>query len=373
MCMPVLFEEISASLNLSLVQVGTIWGIAYLPGLASGFLGGALSDRIGTKRTLIILCVAAGISGASRGLVGGFTGLTITTLFTGFMFTAISPVVHKICGIWFSGKRLALANGFASIGMAAGFMLGSFASASILSPWLGGWQRVLFFYGAIAVLFGIFWSFTKVNPEEQKVMESRRRDFSLLKPLVHIAKTRTIWILGLGMIGFNGCVQGMLGYLPLYLRGEGWAGMAADGALTTFHVCSMAGVLLITFLSDKLRRRKLILAGAAVIMAAGTGILSIAQGALVWAAVVIAGFIRDGFMAVFMTTVIETEGIGAQNAGAAVGFVMIFTATAALFSPPVGNSLAAISPQLPFAFWSVLGIVGLSSLLFVRERHRQTG
>lgn len=365
--MPVLFDEISADLGLSLVQVGAIWGIAFLPGLISGFLSGALSDKIGTKLSLTILCVASGISGASRGLAGGFAGLTLTALLSGFLLTAIPSNVHKVCGIWFSGKRLALANGFAAVGMALGFIIGSFASASILSPWLGGWQRVLFFYGGIAVVFGIIWSLTKMEPGERHVLTTRRGGFSLHASFLRIVKIRNIWILGIGMIGFGGCVRGMLGYLPLYLRDLGWPATLADGALTIFHVCSMAGVLLITFLSDKMRRRKAVLLVAAGFMATGSALLSVTQGIGIWVGVILAGMIRDGFMAVFMTTAIETDGIGPHNAGSTVGFLGIFTAISSLFAPPAGNSLAVFAPQLPFVFWAALGAFGLVSLLFLKE------
>ena len=52
MCMPVLFDEISADLGLSLVQIGSIWGLLFLPGAFVGLIGGPLGDRFGAKPTL---------------------------------------------------------------------------------------------------------------------------------------------------------------------------------------------------------------------------------------------------------------------------------------------------------------------------------
>ena len=47
LCMPVLFNEISAHLGLSLVQVGWIWGFFSLSGLFTVFIAGILADRFG--------------------------------------------------------------------------------------------------------------------------------------------------------------------------------------------------------------------------------------------------------------------------------------------------------------------------------------
>ena len=56
--------------------------------------------------------------------------------------------------------------------------------------------------------------------------------------------------------GVGGCIQGLLGYLPLYLRTLGWEALRADGALSAFHTSSMIFVLPIALWSDRLGSRK---------------------------------------------------------------------------------------------------------------------
>jgi MFS family permease len=65
MAMPVLFDEIAADLHLSLVQVGLVWGIGALPGIVAGLLGGAIGDRFGPKRVLILGCMLSGFWAAA--------------------------------------------------------------------------------------------------------------------------------------------------------------------------------------------------------------------------------------------------------------------------------------------------------------------
>jgi MFS family permease len=366
MCLPVLFKEISQELQLSLVQIGVIWGMAPLAGMFSGLIGGMCGDRFGTRRTLTALCLLAGAAGASRGLAGGFLTLAAAVLLSGFLFPAIPTNLHKTCGMWFSGPRLGLANGVASMGMALGFMLGSLISATYLSPWLGGWRNVLFLYGAISVALSLPWMLLRDPPPQAATPATRPNSEPGGRGLLQVARLRNVWLLGLALLGVQGCVLGMLGYLPLYLRGIGWPGAQADGALAVFHGVSMLFTIPLVLLSARLGSRKTVLVIAILMIIAGTSLLSVVRGSFVWVAVIMAGIVRDGFMAVLITTIIQTEGVGPARAGTAVGFVLAFSGIAGMIGPPLGNGLAGFDPALPFTFWSVLAVGGLASIALVR-------
>ena len=80
MSMPVLFDEISKELGLSLVQVGWVWGISALTGILTGLISGMLGDRFGTKRILAVCCILGGMTGALRGLSSDYMTLVVTSL-----------------------------------------------------------------------------------------------------------------------------------------------------------------------------------------------------------------------------------------------------------------------------------------------------
>ena len=373
MCMPVLFAEMSEDLDLSLVQIGAIWGTGSLAGLFTGLVGGSLGDRFGTRRTLTVVCVLVGAAGALRGLAGDFNTL-VATLFLGGLLGPIIPLsLHKICGVWFSKRRLGLANGGVAAGMAFGFMTGSMISATILSPRLGGWRNVLFFYGAVSIVVSVPWALSRATPPGRESPLKGASGMSMRQALAHVTRLKSLWLLGLAMLGVGGCVQGALGYLPLYLREIGWPAARADGALAAFHAASLISVIPIALLSDRLAARKRILMIATLMIVCGVGLLSIADGALVWVAVLLAGVVRDGFMAVFMTLVIEQDGVGAAYAGTAVGLTSTLSRVGGLLSPPVGNSLAAVDPGLPFVFWAAMAAMALISFYFVKEGGRESG
>jgi cyanate permease len=161
----------------------------------------------------------------------------------------------------------------------------------------------------------------------------------------------------------------MLGYLPLYLRDIGWPAARADAALASFHAISLASVFPLALLSDRLGSRKRFLAVATLVIATGTGSLAMAAGGLIWIAVLMAGAVRDGFMAIFMTTVTELEGVGAAYTGTALGLTTTLSRVGSLIAPPLGNSLANFDASLPFALWAAMALTGLIAFYLVDEGH----
>ena len=367
MSLSVLLPEISQELDLTLVQAGTVWGIGSMPIIITSLIAGILGDRFGPKRVLTVATFASALLGASRGLTTDFYSLAISV----FLFGSFTPVIVlnnvKVTKIWFSKKDIGIANGVVGMGMAFGLLIGSMISATLLSPLLVGWRHVFFFYGALSATFVIPWYFARHAPRTSPLPQAKPGDGAIMAGIRQVAKIRNIWLLGFAVLGINGCIQGLLGYLPLYLRGIGWNGVSADSTLATFNALSLLGTLPISVWSDRLESRKPVLLGAATFMFIGVGSLSFLQGDAIWAAVVAAGMVRDGFMATLTTTVIETKGVRLAQSGTANGFFLIFLGIGNLIAPPLGNSLAGISASTPFLFWAFMCGIGIVCIILTRK------
>ena len=364
MGMAVLSDKISRDLNLNLVQVGIVWGMGSLLAIATSLLGGAIGDKFGAKRVLVVSVLLAGLLGMLRGLAFDFISMTFIVILLGAVIPFITTNGFKAAGLWFPSRQLGLANGLISMGMALGFLIGAQFSATTFSPLLGGWRNVLLLYGLIGALFSIPWFFTQTPLEAARSNDSPRL---MRKTLRHVVSLKNVWLLGFTLFGVSGAIQGILGYLPLYLRGIGWQPVYADGALSAFHTISMVCVMPIALWSDRLGSRKGLLLIGSLIVALGSGLLSIASGGLIWAAVLLSGFVRDAFMAIFMTMVFETEGVDRDCAGTALGFTIAISGMGTVLAPPIGNSLAALWPGAPFAFWSALAVLGMGCLSMVKQ------
>lgn len=367
MSMPVLFKEISVDLGLSLVQIGGIWGIDFLSGIITGLAGGLLGDRFGVRRVLSIACLLAGGAGALRGLSSGFTSLAATTFLFGFILASIPVNVIKTTGIWFSGRHLGLANGITAMGMAVGFMAGSMLSATVLSPLLGGWRWVLLLYGTLSALIGVLWFFTVREPG-QLISGTSTARLTFGQTLLRVIRLKSVWLLGVALAGHSGCVNSMLGYLPLYLRGKAWPVASADGTVAAFHGVSMLGAIPLGLMSDRFKSRKTVLIPAILITAASVALLSAAHDQALWLFVIVSGLFRDGFVAIILSMIIEIKGVGADYAGTAAALVLAVSRSASFVGPPLGNSLADFHPGLPFVFWGALALATPISLHFFKEQ-----
>lgn len=364
--LPVLFSEIAADLALDVVQIGVIWGITAVTGMFVVLVGGGIGDRIGTRRSLIGICVLAGCFGAARGLSNSYNSLLLTSLLFGLVAPALPVNLHKVAGQWFPRTQLSFATGVVSTGFAMGLMLGSLLGATYLSPLFGGWQNVLFVYGFVSVLIGLLWIF--VHPGDEHSLAAQRGSLPIPQPIWrsvrHVAGLRLLWTIGIGVFFFWACVRGFAGYLPLYLRDLGWDGATADSALAAFYGISLCFAMPFSILSDRLRLRRGYLIFAALLLATGVGLLANAEGYWIWVAVLIGGIIFDAFMAIYQATVMEIPAVGRLYAGSALGLAAMLREAGGIASPAIGNSLTHFGPQVPFLFWAGLAVV--AALIFWR-------
>lgn len=365
-CMPVLFSEIGKDLGLSLVQIGTVWGAASATGIIVLMFAGLVGDRFGAKRALTVACFLAGIFGALRGISGSFFSLAATSVLFGLALHIIPINVIKTVSLWFHGRHMGMAQAFPPAGMGAGFMLGAMVSATVLSPWLGGWRHVLFFIGLLSVLISLLWLLTVREPSQKENTEPTSI-MPLRQSLSHVAHIKVVWLIAVAMLCFVGSIDSLMGYLPLYLKSVGWIPVSADGALAALNAAGMLGAIPLLMLSDRLGLRKAVLLPGIAIIVIGTTLLSVVTGPLVWLIIVMVGLFRDMAMTMSVVMTIETKGIGPEYAGTAGGLVLAAGRVGATFFPPLGNSFAYIHPGLPFVFWAGLSVVAALCFFLAAE------
>jgi MFS family permease len=368
-CMTVLFKEIAEDLGMNLVQIGIVWGVPAFAGVLVVLFAGLLTDRYGAIRVMGIACILAGVFGALRGSAVDFLSLSLISFFFAIPVWVIPSSIFKTTATWFSERKLVVANGVVSAGMGLGMTVGAMISATLLSPLLGGWRGVLFLYGGISIVFGLIWLLT-VKEHDQLHLGASPTRVPLRQSIARIFPMKTIWLLGLTLLCYGACIQGMVGYLPTYLRNIGWTTASADGALTVFAALSTLGVVPLTLLAARIGLRKVVLFPVVVIAIIGVALLPLLGSVMVWVIMIIVGVSRDGFMAIAFTMSTETEGVGVVYAATAMGLTQTLMNVGSLISPALGNSLAdPANPSLPYPFflWASFGVLALVAFYFVKE------
>ncbi len=364
-----MFSEIADTLGLDLVQIGMIWGVGSVMGIFTSVLGGSFIDYFGTRRTLVLLCLATGVSGALRGFAVDFWSLFITS----FLFGMVQPILPmnfvKLNREWFASRQLGFASGVMSAGFATGLMLGSRLSATVLSPLLGGWRNVLIFLGVCAVVMAALWYF--VHPPNRTRRPTQPLDLrGMLRSLKTVARFRELWVIALAVFGVLGLMRGLVGYVPTYLREIGWGAVEADTAITVFFFCSLVSVVPLSHLSDRLGNRKLVMAFGTVMMSIGTALMFLV-GDNYWGvllAMALAGCCFDSFMALKGASITEVEGLDLALMGSALGFGGIWQNLGTSITPALGNAFSTVALNVPFLLWAASGVFATLILLSYRKR-----
>ena len=370
-----LFSEIAAELGLDLIEIGVIWGIGTGMGIFTSLLGGAFIDAFGTRRMLVLLCLATGVFGALRGVSFDFFSLFIFS----FLFGMVQPILPmnfvKLNREWFASRQLGFASGVMSAGFATGLMLGSRLSATVLSPLLGGWRAVLIFLGLCAIVMAVVWALLHPPSERKQEGASRRLDIrEVLANLRHVARFRELWVIALAVFGVLGLMRGLVGYVPTYLREIGWGAVEADSAITVFFFCSLIAVVPISHISDRLGNRRLVMAFGTSMMTLGT-LLMFLVGDNFWGvmlAMALAGFTFDSFMALKGASITEVDGLQIALVGSALGFGGMLQNIGSTITPPLGNTLSTVALNTPFLLWAASGVFATLMLLSYRKRKRHS-
>ncbi len=361
-----LFSEIAESVNLDLVQIGLVWGVSTVMGIFTTIIGGSFVDYFGTRRSLVTLCILIGITGGLRGFAVDFWTLFISSFFFGMVQPLVPLNLVKLNRQWFSTEQLGLAVGIMSAGFATGLMLGSRFSATVLSPMLGGWRSVIILLGVLTIGMGILWLI--IHPPVEKTKTKRPNIRLIFENVRYVTRYREIWMFAVARFGIVGLMRGIVGYIPTYLREIGWVALDADTAITIFFFASLVSVVPLSYLSDRIGNRKIVITVGAIMMSMGTGLMFFVGDAFwgVMLAMIIAGCFFDTCMALTSASITEIEGLDLALVGSALGFAFMMQNVSSTIMPPLGNALATFGLNVPFLLWSACGLIAVFALLSFR-------
>jgi NNP family nitrate/nitrite transporter-like MFS transporter len=249
-------------------------------------------------------------------------------------------------------------------------MIGAMISATAISPAVGGWRNVFIIYGGISIVASMAWLF-KARTLQRKSPEYPSGRPSFFSTLGGAARVKDIWLIGLEVLVYQGCVVGMQGYLPYFLQENiGWSVLAASAALAVYSSTGTLGSIPISMLSDHLKSRKTLLYVSFASTVVGVGLMGMMRGNAFWILPILAGFSAQANSALFATMCIEAIPPGAPYTGTALGLIFSMGLVGRSIAPPIGNSLANISDTVawPYIFWAFLGLAGLIGLSLIKEK-----
>jgi MFS family permease len=368
-----------AEFGLTNAELGLVFSAFAYPYLLFQLIGGWVSDRFGTRTTLIVCGAIWAAATALMGAAEGFTSLLLIRLLLGLGEGATFPAATAVMSRWVAQAKRSFAQGLTHSAARVGNAAAPAVVVALMSAY--SWRAVFFICGAISFSWVILWAATftdnpadhaRITSEELNaltVIPARTVDipwgrlFKRMAPvtIVYFCYGWTLWL--------------FLSWIPQYFL-HNYQLRLSDSAIFSMGVffAGVVGDLLGGVLSDWLYKVTGSLHLARSVMVAVCMFL-----ALVWLAplmfvhnvVVSVACLSMGFFFAEMTIgpmwAVPMD-IAPRLSGTASGMMNVGSALAAIVSPPIGGALIDATGNWNVPFVGSVVLMALGMVLALRMR-----
>jgi len=145
-------DYLTAEAGFAIARAGSLWSAIGMLSVASGFIWGSVSDRLGRKYGLALVLLLQGASYALFGLWHSIQGYYLSALLFALTAWSVPAIMAASAGDLLGGKMAAAAFGFISLLLSAGQALGPFVAGRIAA--LTGSYSYSFMAAAAAAALG---------------------------------------------------------------------------------------------------------------------------------------------------------------------------------------------------------------------------
>lgn len=359
-----------ADLGLSNAQLGLLAGALSGAVALSATWFGAVADRSGRKKTILLLATLCfSLIAGLPALVGGFAGLFFARMLLGLAEGPVVPLSQSMMAEVSDPRRRGLNMGL--LQMAGAYLIGGMAGP-VMATYIAtehGW-RTAFTASAIPglIMAVAIWLVVKPDPlaARQPQEDAARHGHGQLRALLRIHNIR-LSVLIAGLFAAWATVQNV--FLPVYLVQErgmspttmGWV-VAAGGA------AGLLGGFGVPAISDYVGRKPVMVTCGCLMLFAPAAILWLPSQALIMSLAVFLGWLVMGMSPMYIG-VIPSESVPPHLTASAIGLV---TATGEIFGgvlAPYGAGGLADSFGLtaPFLLCLLLAIGCAGATLLLKE------
>jgi MFS family permease len=349
MCMPVLFIEISQKTGWSLAKLFASWGMIPLAIVFLNIPAGIIGDKFGTRWVAGIGIIVMGAVGALRGFSDTYTAFMIWMFLFGCTFPLAGVLLPKLLGMYFPSKELGMANGVLLGAYGAGAAFSLTFSGTVISGALGGWQNVLYLYGALSLVVGILWLAT-VKDKPVDISPASGHGGGAIETLLRLVKSPQVLVLCAIYFLFTGGWLGISGAYPsLAIEGRKFSPQAAHFVVSLALIGYVVGCFIIPVLSDKIGLRRPVYCIGLLISGLCMFLTCVATPPAIWVWAFIWG-LSAGAIPLLFAMPMEMPEVGPAVGGSAIGLIMavgnlggfLFPVIIAGFSASMNSSSALL-------------------------------
>ena len=336
-----LFKEIQQEIPLTKTDMGTIIGVTLIASILLSLIGGAISDRIGSKWVFGAALIVIAIFGALRSIAGGLYSLLVFTCLMGGGTALVLPNISKAVGMWFSSKELGLANGICMFGMSMSTAAGMALAAGVLSPTFGGWRNVMVALGVFTLVIGIIWLL--VFKEKKMDRPGTAKKQNVMDNFKRVFKVKDMWYLALYTVCNGIAMYSLVALLPSSFCDRGMSAAKAGSLVGIMLFASAFCKPVGGALSDWLAKRKPFLSITTIVFGLFVFTFPFLTGIPLIVSLVIAGLALGSISPILMLVPVENEEIGPSLAATAYGLIVMGGNLGGLIGPIITGKLMDIT------------------------------
>jgi predicted MFS family arabinose efflux permease len=258
-------QDLAAAFQTTAVSLGALAATYFYVYTVMQVPTGILVDTLGPRRILFLGGLVAGGGSLLFGMAGSLDGALVGRTLVGLGVSVVFIAMLKIIAVWFEERRFATVVGMS---MLVG-NLGSVLAGAPLS-WLAqtaGWRGVFIGVGVVSLALGaLCWLLVRDRIEEGRAAGTPRVDRTVvLTGLMSVLRNHATWPAAAVNFGLAGSffAFGGLWATPYLMQVHGMTRAMASNHLSLYFAGFAIGCLFIGGLSDRLRRRKLVILASA--------------------------------------------------------------------------------------------------------------
>ncbi|HYW91625.1 MAG TPA: MFS transporter [Gammaproteobacteria bacterium] len=273
----VMTDSLMSAFGTGGAALGTLVAIYFYVYTAMQLPAGVLSDRLGPRLSAFSGALLAGLGAVAFGLAPAFAVAGVGRLLMGLGTSTIFVGLMKANTVWFPEHRYGAVSGLAILlGIAGAFI--SAGPLALLMSWFT-WRSIFVFAGVLALLLAVLiLIFVRNAPEDAGFPSVREMvgeasyaasDRHWLADIARVLRDHQAWAIFWASFGTGGAFFGFAGLwgVPL-LRDVFGLDRSHAAVYTSVSLIFLAGgALLMGWVSDKVRRRKPFIVGAAAVSA----------------------------------------------------------------------------------------------------------
>ncbi|MFH1043865.1 MAG: MFS transporter [Pseudomonadota bacterium] len=263
--MPMAIPFIGSEFQIKPAMMGAVMSAFFLGYGLMQIPGGLIADRLGPRKTITFGITAWSIFSILTGVANSLTQLIWIRVLFGIGEGVHPPAAFKALSNWFKSAERARANGLVMSSNTIGPMIAPLLFATVMAA--VGWRNafILISIPGFLIALAVYWYLRDTPAEHPRITADELSEIGMASQINdkmtfrELFKYPALWKLFFIYMTWDVTWWGFQAWLPSYLLDRGFA-LVTTGVIAALpYAAGFIGLLLSAYISDRIKKRKIVL------------------------------------------------------------------------------------------------------------------